>query len=93
MVWLEKKWNGERYRLPGPRFHEKFFETARYSRVRRVLDYQPEPDYADLARAVTEQRDHPLADEFCRYLTRRLIMPYERSTNMKAQSSCESGLT
>ncbi|MDP9201922.1 MAG: hypothetical protein M3P26_08365, partial [Gemmatimonadota bacterium] len=48
--------------------HEKFFETDRYARVRRVLDYRQEPDYSDLAQAVREQRHHPLADEFYRYL-------------------------
>lgn len=48
--------------------HEKFFETDRYARVRRVLDYRQEPDYSDLAQAVREQKYHPLADEFFRYL-------------------------
>lgn len=48
--------------------HEKFFETGRYARVRRLLDYRLAPDYSDFAQAVREQRDHPLADEFYRYL-------------------------
>jgi len=48
--------------------HEKFFETDRYARIRQVLDYRQEPDYSDLAHAVTTQHHHPLADEFYRYL-------------------------
>jgi hypothetical protein len=48
--------------------HEKFFETDRYARIRRVLDYNQEPDYSALAQAVKEQKHHPLADEFYRYL-------------------------
>ncbi len=48
--------------------HEKFFETDRYARVRRVLDYRQEPDYSDLVEAVRDQRHHSLADEFYRYL-------------------------
>ena len=48
--------------------HEKFFETDRYARVRRVLDYRQEPDYSGLAQAVTAQQHHLLADEFFRYL-------------------------
>jgi hypothetical protein len=48
--------------------HEKFFETDRYARIRRVLDYREEPDYSDLIQAVREQKHQPLADEFYRYL-------------------------
>jgi hypothetical protein len=48
--------------------HEKFFETARYAWVRRVLDYRQEPDYSALTQAVKEQKHSPLADEFYRYL-------------------------
>jgi hypothetical protein len=48
--------------------HEKFFETERYAWIRRVLDYRQEPDYSGLAQAVKEQKYHPLADEFYRYL-------------------------
>ena len=48
--------------------HEQFFETDRYSRVRRVLDYPDEPQYIDLRAAVTTQRPHALADELYRYL-------------------------
>lgn len=48
--------------------HEKFFETDRYARIRRVLDYQQEPEFSELAQAVREEKHHPLADEFFRYL-------------------------
>lgn len=48
--------------------HEKFFETERYARVRRVLDYQEEPLYTQLAQAVSAGAYLPLADEFYRYL-------------------------
>lgn len=48
--------------------HERFFETERYSRVRRVLDYLPEPEYSELSAAVTAEKHHPIADELYRYL-------------------------
>jgi hypothetical protein len=48
--------------------HEKFFETDRYSRVRRILDYREEPSYSQLATAVAEGRSDPLAAELFRYL-------------------------
>jgi|SRR5687768_7371767 len=48
--------------------HEKFFELDRYAQVRRVLDYQEEPTYSELASAVASGKHHPLADEFFRYL-------------------------
>ena len=48
--------------------HEKFFESDRYREIRRVLDYRPEPEYADLIKAITSQSHHALADELYRYL-------------------------
>src|SRR5256885_1072660 len=48
--------------------HEKFFESDRYTNIRRVLDYHVEPEYAELASAVMTQRHHHLADELYRYL-------------------------
>jgi hypothetical protein len=48
--------------------HETFFETERYAHVRRVLDYQEEPLYTELAQAVAAGTYLPLADEFYRYL-------------------------
>lgn len=48
--------------------HEKFFETDRYSRVRKALDYRPEPQYTALAGAIAAEADHELADELYRYL-------------------------
>ena len=48
--------------------HEKFFETDRYSTVRRVLDYREEPVYSELGAAVASALYHPLVDELWRYL-------------------------
>jgi len=48
--------------------HEKFFETDRYTRIRRVLDYHVEPDYSHLATAISSETHHALADELYRYL-------------------------
>ncbi|MGH7718544.1 MAG: hypothetical protein ACREON_06845 [Gemmatimonadaceae bacterium] len=48
--------------------HEKFFETDRYAQIRRILDYRPEPEYAELVRAVAVGAHHPLVDELYRYL-------------------------
>jgi hypothetical protein len=48
--------------------HEKAFESDRYREIRRVLDYHPEPEYAELLQAVTAQTHHVLADELYRYL-------------------------
>jgi len=48
--------------------HEKFFETDRYTQIRRVLDYREEPHYAQLAIAVQAGTHHSLADELWRYL-------------------------
>jgi hypothetical protein len=48
--------------------HEKFFETDRYARIRRVLDYREQPTYDQLAAAVLAGTQHPLADELWRYL-------------------------
>ena len=48
--------------------HEKFFETDRYARIRRVLDYAEEPVYGQLAAAVSNGVYHSLADELWRYL-------------------------
>lgn len=48
--------------------HETFFETQRYAHVRRMLDYQEEPLFTELAQAVAAGTYLPLADEFYRYL-------------------------
>lgn len=48
--------------------HGKFFETERYTAIRRVLDYSEEPTYSALAGAVASGTHHPLADELWRYL-------------------------
>jgi hypothetical protein len=48
--------------------HEKFFETDRYTRIRRVLDYRQEPEYSRLVQAVAAETFDPLTDEFYRYL-------------------------
>lgn len=48
--------------------HEKFFETPRYSEIRRILDYKPEPEYAELQQAVRGEVHLPITDEFYRYL-------------------------
>lgn len=48
--------------------HEKFFETTRYSEVRRILDYKPEPEYSELQQAVRGEVHLPITDEFYRYL-------------------------
>lgn len=48
--------------------HEQFFETDRYVRVRRVLDYRSEPQYSELRTAIAAEQPHELADELYRYL-------------------------
>jgi hypothetical protein len=48
--------------------HEKFFETDRYARIRRILDYRQEPEYSELAAAVGASGYHALADDLYRYL-------------------------
>ncbi|MBI4502431.1 MAG: hypothetical protein HY700_14875 [Gemmatimonadetes bacterium] len=48
--------------------HESFFETDRYLNVRRVLDYNEQPSYAQLESAVMAGTYLPLADELYRYL-------------------------
>jgi hypothetical protein len=48
--------------------HEKFFETDRYARIRRVLDYSVQPDQGELAAAVLAGAHDALADDLWRYL-------------------------
>jgi hypothetical protein len=48
--------------------HEKFFETERHRRIRRVLDYRPEPEYTQVRQAVASGQHHDLADELYGYL-------------------------
>ena len=48
--------------------HDQFFETGRYGRVRRALDYRAEPDYSTLKAAVDGEAPHEIADELYRYL-------------------------
>jgi hypothetical protein len=48
--------------------HEKFFESDRYTNVRRILDYEIEPEYSQLVTAVASGAYNPLADELYRYL-------------------------
>jgi hypothetical protein len=48
--------------------HERFFETDRYTTIRRVLDYQEQPVLSELTKAVHVEIHHPLSDEFYRYL-------------------------
>jgi hypothetical protein len=43
--------------------HEKFFETDRYARIRRVLDYVEEPLYGELSAAVSSGDYHELAED------------------------------
>jgi len=47
--WLEK-------------LHAKFFESANYKRIRRILDYQSEPDFSNLQ---TCNRHKAADDELC----------------------------
>src|SRR5579862_1162115 len=48
--------------------HERFFETDRYTEIRRVLDYKEQPAYDELAVAVQSGIHHDLTDELWRYL-------------------------
>jgi hypothetical protein len=41
---------------------EKFFETDRYARLRRVFDYRQKPDHSRLAQAVFEYDIRMIAD-------------------------------
>ena len=48
--------------------HEKFFETGRYTDIRRVLDYMQQPACDELAVAISWGTHHLLADDLWRYL-------------------------
>lgn len=38
------------------KLHSKFYESENYKRIRRILDYQLEPDYEQLERAVSRKK-------------------------------------
>lgn len=48
--------------------HKDFFESGRYGNVRRILDYRPASEYAELRNAVVEETQSAVADELHRYL-------------------------
>ena len=48
--------------------HAKFYESPAYKRVRHMLDYQPDPEFADLREAVTQGGHDELAEAFVDYL-------------------------
>lgn len=48
--------------------HAKFYESPAYKRIRHMLDYQPDPGFADLRLAVTQGGHDELAEAFVDYL-------------------------
>lgn len=48
--------------------HAKFYESPAYKRIRHMLDYQPDPEFADLRVAVTQGGHDELAEAFVDYL-------------------------
>ena len=48
--------------------HEKFFESNRYGRIERLLDYRQEPELTELSNAVETGTYSELASEFYGYL-------------------------
>jgi hypothetical protein len=48
--------------------HAKFFESENYKHIRSVLDYQTEPEFSRLRRAIASGGHDPLVEEFVDYL-------------------------
>jgi hypothetical protein len=48
--------------------HAKFFESASYKRMRRVVDYEPKPEFGNLRAALTSGGDETIAEDFVDYL-------------------------
>lgn len=48
--------------------HAKFYESPAYKRIRHMLDYRPDPEFANLRTAVTEGGHDELAEAFVDYL-------------------------
>ncbi len=48
--------------------HSKFFESENYKKIRRVLDYETEPEFSCLRRAATEGTYDVLVEELVDYL-------------------------
>lgn len=48
--------------------HAKFYESPAYKRIRHMLDYQPDPEFANLRAAVTQGGNDELAEAFVDYL-------------------------
>jgi hypothetical protein len=70
VVALRQFWRGNRMRRAEwlASLHEQFFEKDRYSRARRALDYEADPNYPVLRAAITDNQPHEIADELYRYL-------------------------
>ena len=45
--------------------HTKFFESATYKRVRRILDYESSPDFANLKSGLAGEDEAGAHDELC----------------------------
>jgi hypothetical protein len=48
--------------------HAKFYESETYKRIRRILDYQPQPQFNELRKAVLEGGNDDLVEAFVDYL-------------------------
>lgn len=48
--------------------HAKFFESESYKEMRRVIDYEPQPEFGNLREALTQNVNPQLAERFVDYL-------------------------
>ena len=48
--------------------HAKFYESPAYKRIRHLLDYQPDPQFAELRSAITQGGHDECAEAFVDYL-------------------------
>ena len=48
--------------------HAKFYESQTYKRIRHILDYQPQPQFNELRKAVLEGGNDEIAEAFVDYL-------------------------
>ena len=48
--------------------HAKFYETETYKQIRRALDYQSEPQFNELRKAIVEGGNLDLTEKFVDYL-------------------------